>query len=165
MDDYYDKIARGYDELYFEEQMDKLEKIEKFVKFDKEDVVLDIGCGTGKITKIIKDKVKMIIGIDISREMARLTKKNLVPCIVADAENLPFKRNKFDKIICLTVIQNIEDQKMAINEMERVCKKGGMIILTMMKRSKRVHFLRYLMDKGTLFIGDIGKDFLFILKF
>jgi len=162
--EYYSKISGGYDELYLKEQMEKFEKLRKFVGFKKSDFVLDVGCGTGSITNEIKKNVKFVIGIDVSIGMVKLAKKKGIICVVADAENLPFKRDVFDKVICITTIQNIENQEKGMNEMERVCKKKGMVIITAMKRSKKIFFLRYLLKKGIFLVKDIGKDFAFVLN-
>ena len=47
MDEYYDKIAKGYNELHAEEQKKKLAIIKKYIQPEKSDLLLDVGCGTG----------------------------------------------------------------------------------------------------------------------
>ena len=155
-DEYYSKISRGYDELYLKEQMEKFENLRKFIEFKKSDFVLDVGCGTGSITNEIRKNVRFVVGIDVSIEMVKLAKRRGVISVVANAENLPFKKNVFDKVICITTIQNIKNQERAMNEMERVCRKKGMIIVTAMKKSKKIFFLRYFLEKGIFFVKDLN---------
>jgi ubiquinone/menaquinone biosynthesis C-methylase UbiE len=44
---YYDSISRGYDELHGEEQTAKLNLVKEHYNPSSEDLVLDVGCGTG----------------------------------------------------------------------------------------------------------------------
>lgn len=58
----YDLIAGGYNELYGEEQLNKLSIIKKNIKISKKTKILDVGCGTG----ISSNFGCFIIGIDPS---------------------------------------------------------------------------------------------------
>jgi cyclopropane fatty-acyl-phospholipid synthase-like methyltransferase len=51
MQNYYDEIAQGYEELHREEQLKKIEIIKKILKLKKTDKLLDVGCGTGLTTE------------------------------------------------------------------------------------------------------------------
>lgn len=64
--------------------------------------VLDIGCGTGKIDKLLKDKGYDILGIDNSKEMIEYAQKNYpeVDFKQLDAENFRLDK-KFDAVIAL----------------------------------------------------------------
>ena len=44
---YYDKIAKGYEELHKEEQLKKIKLIKTILKVNPTDKLLDVGCGTG----------------------------------------------------------------------------------------------------------------------
>ena len=50
MANYYDKISEGYEELHKEEQLKKVKLISKYLKVNKDDRLLDVGCGTGITT-------------------------------------------------------------------------------------------------------------------
>ena len=69
--DYYNKIAKGYDELYGKEQLRKWNVAKKLIRFSKKDNVLDVGCGTGIITQKIARYVNFVVGLDISEEMIK----------------------------------------------------------------------------------------------
>lgn len=56
-------------------------------------------------------------------------KKNEI-LLIADATNLPFKNNFFDRIIASEVLEHIPDDMKALNEMYRVLKPGGVIMVT-----------------------------------
>jgi malonyl-CoA O-methyltransferase len=56
---------------------------------------IDLGCGTGFLTKVLLDK--NIIGVDISKSMTLKYKENTKKnCLVADIQNLPFKEESFN---------------------------------------------------------------------
>lgn len=137
----YDKIANGYDELYGEEQLRKAEIISKNIKVKKNDKLLDIGCGTG-IASSAFDCEK--IGIDSSVE---LLKQASMPVVEGNAEQLPFNDEEFDIIICVTAIHNFSDPEKAINEMDRVVKNDGKIIITLLKKSAKFNNIDELIRK------------------
>jgi len=126
---YYDSISKGYDELYMEEQFKKFHNLRHLLP--KKGLILDIGCGTGFITKQLENA----IGIDYSIGMLKLCPKNL-RLICADMANLPFKDNSFDCVFSLTALQDSKDVKKAIDEIKRVLKPNGKIILSVLNKNK-----------------------------
>lgn len=50
--------------------------------------------------------------------------------LIADAENLPFKKDTFSKIICAEIIEHLHQPEKMIAESERVLKKGGAIVIS-----------------------------------
>ena len=84
---YYDDIAEGYDELHFEEQKKKAQIILKEIKIKKKDTLLDVGCGTGKVTELFPCKAW---GVDPSE---KLLAKAKIPHLKGTAEQLPFEDN------------------------------------------------------------------------
>ena len=70
--------------------------------------ILDVPCGTGRITKYLLEKGCSVIGADISTEMLRYAKKKLdrfhnLQCLVrTDAEQMGFKDDGFD---CVTTVR------------------------------------------------------------
>lgn len=134
MDDYYDNIAHGYDELYEKEQLEKLDMIKDNLDLKKTDNLLDIGCGTGISTRIWKCKKT---GIDPSEELLKIARKKdpQTRYIKARAENIPFKDKEFDIVLSLTAIQNFDDIEKSLKEIKRVGKKR--FILTFLKKSDK----------------------------
>jgi ubiquinone/menaquinone biosynthesis C-methylase UbiE len=95
--------------------------------------ILEVGCGPGITSRYLvkKHKVK-ITGIDINEKMVKKAKERSkgidnLEFLVADAQNLPFKKNTFDIVFCQSVIAFVPDKKKAISEFKRVTKKGGFI--------------------------------------
>lgn len=162
--EYYSAISAGYDELYGEEQSAKLGEVLKLLRFEGDDVVLDVGCGYGLITKHIGEGVGRIVGIDISREMVERGRRSGIEFLICDAENLPFRQRVFDKVVSFTVLQNLTDPSKTLGEMGRACQ--GYVALTVLKEGwspQRVAQLvgRYLSPHRVL---ELEKDFLCIGK-
>ena len=153
--DYYSSIARGYSELYGEEQLKKVKIIIKELKI-KDEKVLDIACGPALYSKLFK----YYAGIDSSKGLLKQARSNV---IFGRAEKLPFKNKSFDVVICVTAIHNFDDTKKAIIEMKRVSKNK--IAVTLLKRSKKFNYIKDLIyeyldvyeikeDKDIIFIQD-----------
>jgi len=100
--------------------------------------ILDAGCGIGDYSFELAAKYGcLVVGIDIDNEdiklatkMAKKARLSKVTFIEGDITNLPFPDNMFDKIIILDVIQSIPDDKKVLNELFRIIKKGGNLIIT-----------------------------------
>jgi ubiquinone/menaquinone biosynthesis C-methylase UbiE len=138
--DYYSKV---YDSQISNYQHDiEINHITSELNPSKNEVILDIGCGTGRITSKLTKKGSTVVAIDFSGDSIKLCKARCnnpfelstnVHFIRADACNLPFKDNSFDKCICSEVFEHIpskgERLKM-ICEANRVLKDQGIFLLT-----------------------------------
>lgn len=129
-----------------------LKKIrESFAKYiPPNSKVLEIGCGTGNIlTYIAKTKNCKCYGIDISPLSQKLVsffekeRKTKVNFLLGDAFNLPFKNNFFDVVYSEGVIEHFSPKKTEklIKEHIRVCKRGGLIIISVPNKYNLPHTL------------------------
>lgn len=95
--------------------------------------VLDLGAGTGFFTDLLAGSYNQVIGLDISKEMLKYAKEcrneNII-WLEADAHKIPLQDKSIDFIYSNLVIQWCEPLDVAINEMLRVLKPGGLIIFT-----------------------------------
>lgn len=96
------------------------------------DKLLDYGCGFGRFYPVLSGKCDYF-GIDISKAMIdRFIQDHpeaATNLSVSEGEHLPFQDGFFDKIVCFGVFDACY-QKEALNEMLRVTKVGGMILIT-----------------------------------
>ena len=172
MTNYYNSIAKGYDELHGEEQLKKLELIGREIKTDikLQDIIkptyklLDVGCGSGISTAFFKVKEKL--GIDPSSELIKIAIKNYptVKFAVQSAENLLFKDKTFDIVISLTAIQNFEDMQKGLKEIKRVGK--AKYILTFLKKSPKHELIDSLIKKEFNIVKKIeeSKDIIYFCE-
>ncbi len=98
-------------------------------------LVLEIGCGSGYGTKLIKKKFQpqKIEAIDLDEEMIKLARqRNNDPSIsfhVGDAAALKYKDNTFDAIFDFETINHIPNWRNCLVELKRVLKSDGELIV------------------------------------
>ncbi len=96
--------------------------------------ILDVGCGTGEILKMMKtmDPERSLYGIDLSEEMLKQAKGKLADqaeLYLGDAEHLPFENEKFDLLICTDSFHHYPNPQHALQEFHRVLKNAGYLIM------------------------------------
>lgn len=103
----------------------------KLLKPKEDDLILDAGCGNAAISGILSES-SHVVAVDIRFQ------KKYKRFVVCDLQYLPFKDHVFDKILCSSTIQHVEDDNLAIKELSRSLKKGGIIVFNI--PSKRIFF-------------------------
>jgi len=99
----------------------------------QDEIILDAGCGTGIFTLDILSSGSKVIGLDLSLPMLRRAEKKLkgypFQIVLADMLHLPFPEIFFDKVVSVTALEFIEDGKAAVDELFRVTKRGGRVVV------------------------------------
>ncbi len=100
---------------------------------NKKGRLLDIGCADGTTTSQIK-KLRpdlSVIGIDLYKPAINFANKNNtnIKFIVADAHKLPFKKNHFDVVTTIEVLEHMHDSNQVIGEIHRTLKPDGTLII------------------------------------
>ena len=97
------------------------------------ETILDAGCGTGVFTLDFLETGARVTGLDISRNMLRAAMKAAAAypfsAIEGDMLYLPFRGNSFDKTVSVTAIEFIADAQKAVDEMFRVTRPGGLVVV------------------------------------
>jgi len=102
----------------------------------EDSLILDLGCGAGPVLKKLSKYKYSLVGVDYSHDMLEHARNNLgeqykdIPLISSDCEHTPFTDNSFDCVICLGVISYAESIDGALNEIYRILKPGGTLILS-----------------------------------
>jgi len=98
--------------------------------------VLDLGCGTGQLTRLLADSAPEgeIVGVDLTPEMIEEAKKELparygstVDFKTGKGESLDLETSYFDSAASAFTLRNVEDIRQVLSEMERVVKPGGKV--------------------------------------
>ena len=121
----------------FSQAEDYEKKVAKYLdKISKNKIVLDAGCGTGKFLSILEKSSNKYIGIDLSSNQLFKAKqkaeKNSTTLICSNLSKIPLEDNYVDLVVSswvLGTITNIEERNSALNEIKRVLKNDGTIIL------------------------------------
>lgn len=95
--------------------------------------ILDIGCGTGRITTQIYKFTKKITGIDISKEMLAIAQRKLPEVTFQQInieDGIPYNDNTFDKVISSLTFQFLSDIKFPLTEIRRVLKPNGVAYIS-----------------------------------
>jgi ubiquinone/menaquinone biosynthesis C-methylase UbiE len=121
----YDKTSDIYNSRYRSVQFEKYSRSLKNI--DLSGKTLDLGSGTGLLSKFLKKK---LISIDISQKM--LIKSNSKN-VQGDMVKLPFKDNSFDTVLSFSALMNSNSPQKTINEVCRILKPKGVFIVTYLK--------------------------------
>jgi len=101
--------------------------------------VLDVGCGTGIMAPIVLSKKAHYQGVDLSRNMILEARAKYVEIgeaedsvvfTVGDVERMPFPDAHYDVLLALGLLEYFEDPRRVVDEIVRVVRPGGSIIVS-----------------------------------
>lgn len=134
---YFDSIAEHWNVIrseYFEERLKY--KILSITNI-KDKIVADLGCGTGFVSMALANEAGIVFSIDNSINMLKELKttalkrdyKNIYP-IKSSLDNIALFDESLDAVFINMALHHIKDAKKAINEMYRILKKDGVVIIS-----------------------------------
>ncbi len=95
-------------------------------------LVLDAGCGRGEYLPLFTERSTKLIGVDIDISCLKRAKANTncqqVDSVRGNLARLPFKNEAFDTVVCLSVLEHLNNPAKAANQISLVAKKGSIII-------------------------------------
>ena len=154
---YHGETASAYDRVRFRFLKDRLlDRRERAAvvhlarnRFGPGAKLLEIGCGTGRITEALAEDGFRVTATDLSEDMIALARSKLAPWSanvllqVADAFELPFPDNSFDGVVSCRLFGHLdEDQKVRVlRELMRVSRGG--VVLGFPKRNALITFKRF----------------------
>lgn len=94
---------------------------------------LEVGCGSGKFTRILSERADSVVATDIAPGMLELARNGLrdkanVSFQLEDCTKLSFDQASFDSVFLALVLQFV-DAEVALAELNRVTKPGGLLIV------------------------------------
>ena len=121
--------------------------IERVLK--KKGTILDLCCGTGRHSIILRGKGWNVVGIDISKNLLTIAKRKMkregidIPIVRADMRNFPFRNQIFESIICMFTSfgylpSTFEDIK-SLKEIRRTIRKKGKFLLDVANRKHLIN--------------------------
>jgi len=105
--------------------------------------VLDVGCGLSLFTAFNKGFPFKVVAGDLSFDLIRRRKSECpaITWLVFDAALPPFLDGSFDGLFAGEILEHLPRPEAALNEWNRVQKKGGALIITTPNRQRRVNIL------------------------
>ena len=132
--DYYDAFSAQYEDHRGERDPggyhDLLDELEAdFVeRFGANRDVLEVGCGTGLVLQRIASFARRARGLDLSPGMLEKARARGLDVVEGSATALPFESESFDVTCSFKVLAHIPEIELALSEMARVTRPGGMVI-------------------------------------
>jgi 2-polyprenyl-3-methyl-5-hydroxy-6-metoxy-1,4-benzoquinol methylase len=92
--------------------------------------LLDVGCGSGTLLGMLKQRGFQSIGIDFSAEAARVAEtENGVRVVVGSLDQASFPAESFDIVTMFHAIEHVPNPRTVLAEVSRILKPGGALIL------------------------------------
>jgi ubiquinone/menaquinone biosynthesis C-methylase UbiE len=138
----YDRVSVVYDILELPMEAMALKKWRREVMKELTGKVLEVGVGTGKNIPFYPNDVD-ITAIDFSEKMLSKAKEKAkkfdkkVELLLMDAQQMDFPDNTFDRVFTTCVFCSVPDPVKGLEELKRVCKPGGKIIMIEHVRSEK----------------------------
>lgn len=132
----YDQLADRYDQRWKNYITDTLTFFKTWANLASDAVILDVACGTGELERLLaaENLEQQIVGVDLSEPMLTQARHKLqaFPQIhfqQATVRSLPFANQSFDIVISANSFHYFDDPLASLQEMRRVLKPDGRLLL------------------------------------
>jgi phosphatidylethanolamine/phosphatidyl-N-methylethanolamine N-methyltransferase len=148
----YSDLAHVYDHVFTRVFARRIDRVVKGLRIPPGAKVLEVGIGTGLSVDAYPSHAD-VIGIDLSQDMLDHAAQKMNPARhghirlqQGDALNLEFPDESFDFVMAFHVITVVPDPKRMFDEMVRVCRPGGKIVIINHFSSERA-LIRFVVDR------------------
>lgn len=131
---YYDVFSQQYEQIRgdndpggYHNLLDEIES-DFVARYGAGRDVLEVGCGTGLVLERIAKFARSAKGVDLSPGMLEHAKARGLDVFQGSATQLPFADNSFDVSCSFKVLAHIPDIQLALSEMARVVRPGGVVL-------------------------------------
>ena len=109
---------------------EKLDLIRRHIHPRRGDLVLDLGCAQGILSYFLRRQGGTWISTDLDLTNLKSSRALLGSGLVQMGErDLPFRDGAFDQVVCLDYLEHVDDDDRVLNEVRRVLKPGGRLVL------------------------------------
>ncbi len=120
-----------YDRIFYPGRVEAV----KLLEVRPEERVLEVGIGTGLNLPLYPRHCRLV-GVDLSGEMLKRARERVlgsaathVTLVMMDAMRMGFPDNVFDHVLAAYVISAVPDPVQVLNEVRRVCRPGGHVVI------------------------------------
>ncbi len=108
-------------------------------------VIADLGCGTGNAAELLAPHARQVIAVDQSRPMLQAAQRRLraatnVAFVEAAIESLPLPSGSVDAAVAILVLHHVDQPELALREVARVLRPGGMAVIVDMVAHERTEY-------------------------
>jgi len=165
-------VEKGWEPVYkregelYKDVNPEIKKYAKIFKKNKYEVILDLGCGTGRNTIYLAQQGFFVYALDASKTGIAITKKKAqklglsnLEYKVADMKKTYYPDNYFDAVVCIFVLSHglLKDNEDAVNEIYRILKPKGMLITEFMSTEDKTCGIGKKIEENT-FLGGMKDD-------
>ncbi len=138
----FDRNAAEYGGLYERRDVEALafvmrrQRVLELLDRRRPGVLLDVGCGPGVMVGDVRRRGWRYIGADAAAGMLRESRRahGAVALAQASVDALPFATACADAVLAMGLVEYLDDATRAVCELSRVCRPGGVVIVTMPNR-------------------------------
>lgn len=112
----------------------------RVLNIKKGETVLDLACGQGYFSRLVKEAGGNVLGVDLSKELISLARQKFsdISFEVAPASDTKLKKESFDTVFTVLAFENIKNIDEVVSEIKRVLKKQGKFVLVMLHPAFRI---------------------------
>ncbi len=127
--DFYDIVGSSY-EAIDGRRSDKLicyvsEQLKSISENTEADAILDLGCGSGFVSRIAAKYFKTRFAVDISFHIVRVIEDDTLHKLTADSDFIPFQNESLNSVASFAVLHHCYAYEKMVSEIYRVLKEGG----------------------------------------
>jgi ubiquinone/menaquinone biosynthesis C-methylase UbiE len=133
---FFNQKASVWDETCCEQDTAKLKVLAERLRIEPGATLLDVGSGTGIFLPLLLTKIGdqgVLVAIDYAEEMIKRVRgkdvSGRICYLQGDVASLPFGSELFDACVCYSSFPHFQDKPKALQEMNRVLKEGGRLII------------------------------------
>lgn len=131
--DFRDKEMTNLEKRLYRVRERELRMVLNYINISPDTRILEIGCGDGCQSFILRTYSNYVVSTDITTEYG-YTELN----VLCNGEYLPFKDSQFDIVYSSNVLEHIRDKRKALNEMKHVLADDGTIIIMVPTSTVRI---------------------------
>jgi demethylmenaquinone methyltransferase/2-methoxy-6-polyprenyl-1,4-benzoquinol methylase len=124
---FFDVIAPLYDRLMGQPDAGPLAKA---LNLPSDGLLLDVGGGTGRVSRLLASWVGGVAVCDASRRMLARARSTGLNAVQGSAEGLPFREGAFARVLVVDALHHFRRQRDALSELVRVLAPGGRLLVS-----------------------------------
>jgi len=127
--DFYDVVGASYEEIdgRRSEQLINyvVDQLNMLSKNTDADSILDLGCGSGFISRTARNLFRKRYAADLSFQIVNAIDDNTIQKLTADVDSIPVKDEKISSVVTFAVLHHCYSYDKMITEIHRILKTGG----------------------------------------